>query len=167
MIERGNLVAERSITIRAPPSRVWEALTNPELIKRYMFGTEATSEWKVGSSITYRGVWQGKQYEDKGRILQVVPQRLLQSTYWSSMRCVEDKPENYATVTYTREPAEGGATHLTVTQDNIGDEEERRHSESNWSMVLQAIKKLLEEERASRIFFKKMLGERFQHYITP
>ncbi|HZW57902.1 MAG TPA: SRPBCC domain-containing protein [Nitrososphaerales archaeon] len=139
------LVARKSTTIHAPPAKVWEALTNPELIKKYLFGTETTSDWKVGSSITYRGVWQGKSYEDKGKILQIVPERILQSTYWSSMRGLEDTPENYAIVTYELEPVEGNRTRLSVTQENIDSEEEREHSESNWGMVLEAMKKLLEE----------------------
>jgi uncharacterized protein YndB with AHSA1/START domain len=59
------LTARTSITIHAPVSGVWEALTEPELIKQYLFGTEAVSDWKVGSSIAYKRVWEGKSYEDK------------------------------------------------------------------------------------------------------
>ncbi len=71
-MEKGS-IARKSITIHAPPSRVWEALTNPELIKQYLFGTQAISNWKVGSQIRYKGVWEGKAYEDKGTVLEVVP----------------------------------------------------------------------------------------------
>lgn len=55
--------------INASSSRVWEALTDPKLIKQYLFGTEVSTDWKVGSPITYRGVWNGREYEDKGRII--------------------------------------------------------------------------------------------------
>lgn len=34
-----NLIAKASITINAPITKVWEALTKPEIIKQYMFGT--------------------------------------------------------------------------------------------------------------------------------
>ena len=138
------LTAKTSITIHAPAAKVWEALTKPELIKQYLFGTEAISDWKVGSSIAYKGVWEGKSYEDKGRILQLVPERLLQSTYWSSMGGLEDKPENYATVTYELEAKDNNA-HLTVSVDNIATEKERDHTEKNWGMVLETMKKLLEK----------------------
>ena len=138
------LTAKTSITIHAPAAKVWEALTEPELIKQYLFGTEAISEWKVGSSIAYKGVWEGKSYEDKGRILQLVPLRLLQSTYWSSMGGLEDKPENYATVTYELE-AKDNDTQLSVSVDNIATEKERDHTEKNWGMVLETMKKLLEK----------------------
>ena len=49
--------------INAPVSKVWQALTDPALIKQYLFGTETKSDWKKGSSITYTGVWEGKSYE--------------------------------------------------------------------------------------------------------
>ena len=48
-------VAKAAITINAPASKVWDALTNPDLIKQYLFGTEVTTDWQVGSPITYRG----------------------------------------------------------------------------------------------------------------
>ena len=138
------LTAKTSIDIHAPAAKVWKALIRPELIKQYMFGTEAISDWKVGSPITYKGVWEGKSYEDKGKILQIVPEKLFQSTYWSSIGGSEDRPENYATVTYELE-ARNGSTILTVSQDNIADEKEVGHMKKNWNMVLETIKKLLEK----------------------
>jgi uncharacterized protein YndB with AHSA1/START domain len=95
-----NLIAKTSININASASKVWEALTTPAMIKEYLFGTEAVSDFKVGSSIIYKGVWGGKIYEDKGKILEVVPEKLFVSTYWSSMGGKEDKPENYNKVSY-------------------------------------------------------------------
>lgn len=62
-------MSEATTTINAPASKVWEALIDPDLIKQYLYGTEVTSDWKVGSPITYKGEWQGKAYEDKGQIL--------------------------------------------------------------------------------------------------
>lgn len=139
-----NFTAESSIVISATASQVWDALTNPEMIKKYLFGTEAKSDWEVGSDIAYTGEWQGKTYEDKGKILRVEPQRLLETTYWSSMSGKDDKPENYNTVTYSLESA-GDGTQLTITQDNITSEEGRLHSQKNWDMVLASLKKLLEQ----------------------
>jgi uncharacterized protein YndB with AHSA1/START domain len=45
-----NLVAFASIFINASPQKTWEALTSPEMIKQYFFGTETTSDWKEGKS---------------------------------------------------------------------------------------------------------------------
>ncbi len=141
---KDTFTATAKVTIRANAARVWDALTNPVLIKQYLFGTETKSDWKVGSPITYTGTWEGKRYEDKGKILELVPSRLLKSTYWSSMGGKPDRPENYNTVTW--ELAQNGAeTTVTVTQDNNPSRESADHSAGNWKMVLGAMKDLLEK----------------------
>jgi uncharacterized protein YndB with AHSA1/START domain len=139
----GNYLAKTSININAPREKVWEALTNPQLIKQYLFGTEVTTDWQVGSPITYKGTWEGKAYEDKGVVLENEPGKLLVSTFWSSLSGVPDLPENYQTVRYELF-SENGGTRLTLTQDNNDSEESAQHSEQNWNMVLEGLKKLLE-----------------------
>jgi len=101
------LTARATITINAPTSKVWDALTRPHLIKIYLFGTEVTTDWQVGSPITYKGIWQSKTYEDKGRVLQIEPGKLLVSTFWSSLAGLPDAPENYKTVRYELSAAGG------------------------------------------------------------
>ncbi len=59
------IIAHIAIDIKAPLAKVWEALTNPEIISQYMFGAEVTSDWQVGSDIYWRGEWKGKSFEDK------------------------------------------------------------------------------------------------------
>ena len=136
--------AAASATINAPPSKVWEALTKPELIKKYMFGTDVISDWKVGSPIVYKGEWQGKPFEDKGRILEFEPEKLLVSTHWSPLSGVPDLPENYHTVTY-RLSEKDGKTEVTIHQDKNASEEEKADSEKNWKTILDGLKKLLED----------------------
>jgi uncharacterized protein YndB with AHSA1/START domain len=136
-------VAQATIIINAPTSRVWDALTRPDLIKQYLFGTKVTTDWRVGSPITYQGTWEGKAYQDKGKVLQVAPGKLLVSTFWSSLSGLPDVPENYQTVRYELS-TEGSGTRLTITQDNNATQEDANHSEQNWKMVLDGMKKLLE-----------------------
>ena len=135
--------SKSAITINAPASKVWDALTKPELIKQYLFGTEVTTDWQVGSPITYKGEWEGKAYEDKGKVLQIEKEKLLVSTFWSSLSGLADIPENYKTVRYELSADDKG-TRLTITQDNNNSQEEADHSGQNWKMVLEGIKKLVE-----------------------
>ena len=137
-------ISRQSVFIRAPPARVWKALTDPALIKQYLFGTDVESDWKVGSPIRYRGVWQGRTYEDKGVITRLIPEKVLESTYWSGMSGLSDLPKNYKNVRYELEPVQDG-TMLSVTQDNNATEEERDHSGQNWKVVLGMLKGLLEK----------------------
>jgi uncharacterized protein YndB with AHSA1/START domain len=136
--------AQATTLVNAPASKVWDALTNPSLIKQYLYGTEVTSDWKVGSPITYRGEWEGKSYEDKGEILQIEPDKLLVSTFWSSLAGLPDLPENYKTVRYELLPESDG-TKLTIIQDNNATQEEADHSTQNWTTVLDKLKELLEK----------------------
>lgn len=139
-----NITGSAGITINAPASKVWEALTTPEVIKQYFFGTDAVSDWKVGSPLIFKGEWQGKQYQDKGTILESVPQKIFKYDYWSSMSGIEDKPENYVIITYELSEKDN-ATTLTVSQENIRDEKTQEHSEQNWKKVLEDLKTLLEK----------------------
>jgi len=139
-----NLLVKKSIHINASTAKVWDALINPDKIKQWLFGTETISDWKKGSRITYKGMWEGKEYLDGGTILQIEPEKIFQSTYWSSMSGTEDKPENYATVTYSLEK-DGDGTLLTLTQDNIKTVEAKEHSEKNWGMVLESLKNVAEK----------------------
>ncbi len=129
--------------INAPASKVWDALTKPELIKHYMFDTDVISDWQVGSPITYRGEWEGKPFEDKGKVLEVEREKSLITTHWSPLSGMPDRPENYHTVAYQLSE-KNGKTKLTVTQDKNASEEEKAHSEKNWSMMLGGLKTLLE-----------------------
>jgi uncharacterized protein YndB with AHSA1/START domain len=138
--------ATTSITIHAPASKVWKALTDPKLIKRYLFGADVHTDWKTGSPIRYTGVYEGKEYEERGEILKIEPERILQATNFSSMSGKEDKPENYAVVTYQLQE-EGASTTLTITQDNIPNQQGVEHSEANWRTVLESLRLIVEHEK--------------------
>lgn len=139
------LVAETSITIDAPASKVWKTITTPKLIKKYLFGTDVTTDWKEGSPISYKGEYEGKAYEDKGEIIKLEAEKIFQSTYWSSMSGKEDKPENYAVVTYKLSEKDA-KTKVTLTQDNIDNEKSKEHSLENWKMTLKKLKEVVEGE---------------------
>lgn len=143
---KNTLIAETSISINATPAQVWKALTTPELIKRYLMGTDVSTDWKEGSTITYSGEYEGKKYHDKGIIRKIEPEKILQSTYLSSMSGKEDKPENYNLVTYKIDLRDK-QTILTLSQDNISSEKEREHSIENWKMVLGKLKQVVEGEK--------------------
>ena len=138
-----NLVAVAHVTIQAPPFKVWRALTTPSEIEKYMFGSRVTSDWRVGSPITWKGDWKGKTYEDKGVVVHVVPEKKLQYTHFSPLSGLPDRPENYHTVTVDLEP-HGDGTRVSLAQDNNPTEEARQHSEKNWGLMLSGLKNLVE-----------------------
>jgi uncharacterized protein YndB with AHSA1/START domain len=137
------LTAQTAIRIHASSKNVWDALTKPELIKKYLMGADAKSDWKVGSPLVYTGEYQGKRYEEKGVIKKIEPGKLLQATHFSSMSGKEDKPENYALVTYELHEKDG-ITVLTVSQDGLASEKGVESSKANWAGVLKGLKQTVE-----------------------
>jgi uncharacterized protein YndB with AHSA1/START domain len=136
-------IAKAQVEINAPIANVWNALVNPEMIKQYMFGTNAVSDWKEGAPIVWKGMWEGKPYEDKGVILKEQPEHLLQFSHFSPLSGQPDVPENYHTVTIELS-TRGTGTLVRLSQDNNSTEEEREHSERNWGTMLDSLKKFLE-----------------------
>ena len=139
------LSLKNSIEINASVSRVWEALTKPELIKKYLFGTETISDWKVGNPITFTGEWEGKKYEDKGTILKLDNEKTFEYTYWSSMSGKPDVPENYLTITFELKEKDG-KTLLTLKNSGFSDKSEMEHSSENWNQVLKGLKEVAESK---------------------
>jgi len=135
--------SKSTVEINAPIEKVWDALTKPELVKKYFFGTMVNTDWQVGSPITFTGEWNGKAYQDKGEILEIEKGKHVMYTYWSSMGGTSDVPENYLKVTYDLE-AKDSKTMVTIASENK-DEESKKHSENNWDMVLQKLKDMLEQ----------------------
>ncbi|HKP54422.1 MAG TPA: SRPBCC family protein [Chloroflexia bacterium] len=139
------LIAKASTTIDGPIAKIWDALTTPEIIKQFMFGTETVSEWKEGSPIVWKGTWEGKSYEDKGVILKIEPQRMLQYSHYSPLSGDPDVPENYHTLTYELSE-DGDKTLVVLSQDNNATEEEIEHSQGMWEKMLASLKKVVEDE---------------------
>jgi uncharacterized protein YndB with AHSA1/START domain len=128
--------------IKAPVEKVWDALTNPEIIQQYLFGSHQETDWKVGSPVIWTGEYEGTTYTDKGTVLEYIPNQRLAFSYLSSWSGKEDLPENYLEVSYTVKPVNEG-TELTIVQSNY-DEEKVKHSENNWAMVIDGLKKIVE-----------------------
>ena len=137
-------IARATTTVEAPAAEVWEALVTPATIARYMFGAKVVSQWQEGSPISWSGEWKGKPFEDKGTILRLEPERLLQYSHYSPLSGLPDAPESYHTVTIELRE-EGGRTHVTLTQDNNPTDEAREHSETNWRAMLDGMKRVVEE----------------------
>ena len=136
-------VATASTVVEAPKEEVWEALTDPDLISRYMFGTQVSTDWEVGSPIAWKGEWDGRWYQDKGTILELNPLRLLRYSHFSPLSGMADSPENYHIVTIEI-AGDGSTTTVHLSQDNNETTEAREHSAANWQTMLDGLKDVVE-----------------------
>jgi uncharacterized protein YndB with AHSA1/START domain len=127
------------IYIKTTPERLWEAITDEEMRKRYSFGVGTVSEWTEGSE--YRSSVPGVIDIASGENLEVdPPRRLVQSftALWSE----DVKREGSSRVTWEIEPV-GTSCRLRVTHDQLGED---AHNElyGGWPMILSGLKTLLE-----------------------
>jgi uncharacterized protein YndB with AHSA1/START domain len=145
------LIVKNEISINAAASKVWDALTNPEQTKKYMFGCEALSDWKVGSPLLWKGAHEGKEMIFvKGYVLIFQPNSLLKFTVIDPNASYPDTPENHLNVIYELSEQDG-QTILTVLQDgfeNAAEGEKRyQHTYNNgegWNPILVQIKAVAE-----------------------
>jgi uncharacterized protein YndB with AHSA1/START domain len=136
-------VATAETEIEASPEQVWDVLTDPEQVKKFMFGAGVQTDWQQGSPITWQGEYEGKKYTDKGEILAVERGRLLKVTHYSPLSGQPDEAENYHTLTYEL-TGDGSRTHLKLSQDNNGSQEEADHSRGMWEMLVKGVKEAAE-----------------------
>lgn len=129
--------------INAPLNEVWNALTDKEKVKQYFFGTELDTTWVPGSPIIFKGDWNGKGYEDKGKILEVEERKLIKYSHLSTFSGLPDEPENYSIITYELDE-NNGKTLLEITQEGYRDKQSCDDSVKGWKFVLDNLKKLIE-----------------------
>jgi uncharacterized protein YndB with AHSA1/START domain len=141
---RDDLIVSESIEINAEPSKIWDALTNPEIIKEYLFGTQTITDWKVGSDIMFQGEYQGKAYRDKGIIIEYIPNKKISYRYWTGFSGLEDKPENYSLITYNVDVIGSNKTRFTWTQKGFAGEQGYEHSKNGTKTLLDKIKEIIE-----------------------
>src|ERR1700724_4202702 len=94
------LIAKSSIQINSTIHEAWQALVNPEIVEKYMLGSQQLSDWQKGSSIIWRKDFNGRKFVDKGEILEITPPKSLKYTHYSPPSGNPDPPENYQTVSF-------------------------------------------------------------------
>src|SRR5215218_507207 len=127
------------IYIKTTPERLWEAITDSDMRRKYNFGVGVTSDWSPGSS--YDAVHSSGFAISTGDNLEVEPPRRLVQSFtalWSD----DVKSEGTSRVTWEIEPV-GDSCRLTVTHDQL---REGANDElyGGWPMILSGLKTLLE-----------------------
>jgi uncharacterized protein YndB with AHSA1/START domain len=137
-LEDKTMVKVFEIYIKTTPERLWKALTDTEMRRKYTFGAVVTSDWTPGSR--YVGVGMGAPILEGENLEVDPPRRLVQSfrALWDE----DVKSEGTSRVTYEIEPI-GDSCRLTVTHDQLR-EGANNQIFGGWPMVLSGLKTLLE-----------------------
>jgi len=137
--------------IRSTPEKVFEAITRPEIARRY-WGHENVSDWKAGSA------WQHVRANDErtvnivGKVVEATPPTRLVIT-WASPSQAAD-PASYSRVSFDVAPYEG-MVRLTVTHDELqAGSGMAKGIQQGWPIVLSSLKSLLETGQGIDVFAK-------------
>lgn len=139
-----NNAVKGSVIIKASAPAIWEVLTHPDKVVLYT-GSRIHTDWTVDSPITWEGEMHGKKFQNKGKVLENIENRLLRFTYWSGMGGDQDLPENYSEITYTLDQMEEGVIELGYSRVEIATSMEQQIFEQFLPSMLEEIKKLAEK----------------------
>lgn len=139
---------ELKTTIHATPEKVWETLTNPDKIERYMFGARCDSNWKPGSKSNFYVKQDDKEITVvKGEVIRSEENKLLEYTLFPADSDIEDIPENYIVAIFELEQ-DGDNTHLYVTQKGYSYVENGKEryidTMKGWKVALPMLKEVAE-----------------------
>ena len=139
-------IIHKTITIHAQPAKVWEAITQPALLRQWMSETpiEIITTWEVGEPISIQGDWCHSRFENEGVVLQFEPERILEYSHLSSLSRLPDQVENYSVIRFALTPLEDG-TELTITLSNFPTEVIYKHLAFYWNVTLVLLKKFIEQ----------------------
>jgi len=103
--------------IPAEPESVWQAITNPEHLNQIFEELQCHCEWTVGTKIQFtRQQDEHDLVVEKGEVIRVSAQNLLEYTSFPTQMGIEDDLENYIVVCYILLDNYDGTTHLSITQ---------------------------------------------------
>ncbi len=138
------ITSKSTIIINADKQKVWNALTKPELVKQWQYGSDVLTDWKMGSEIRFRNEWEGKVFEQWGKILEIRPNELIKYSLFFPRPDLEDKEENYFIMTYILSDIQNTTKLEILKEDNRpGAVVETGNDEEN--PILKALKEIAEK----------------------
>ena len=132
------------VTISAPARKVWLALTVPDLVKQWQYGSDLLTTWEVGTPIIFRNEWNGQVFEQKGSVLEFVPESRLKYSLFFPHPDLQDLPEHYFFMTYELTAKEDATLLLVRQEDPRPSQPNESAGEDAGPDVLSVLKELVE-----------------------
>jgi uncharacterized protein YndB with AHSA1/START domain len=134
-----------TIKINASTQKVWDTITKPELVKLWQYGSDLLTTWEIGSDIKFRTEWEGKVFEQWGKVLEMRPNELVKYSLYAPRPDLEDKPENYFIMTYVL-THQDGQTQLKIIQEDNRPNAAQEEPQGEENPVLKSLKELAEAD---------------------
>jgi len=139
----------RKIEVSCRPSDIWTALTNPESVMAFLFGSYPKTDWQVGSEIGFYMNKDGTELKIiDGIIRKYHKNKLLRHSLFPLTAEYPNELANHIDVEYRIEKLSNGVCELTITQDGFetAAEGELRfeHAQAGWDQALPKLKAEIE-----------------------
>lgn len=134
-----------TIKINAPIQKVWGIITKLELVKLWQYGSDLLTTWEVSSDIKFRTEWEGKVFEQWGKVLEMLPNELVRYSLFAPRPDLEDKPENYFIMNYVLTD-ENGQTKLEIIQEDNRPNAVQEEPQGEENSILKLLKQLAETD---------------------
>ena len=105
------------VDILAPARKVWLALTVPDLVRQWQYGSHLSTTWEPGTPIVFRNEWDGQVFEQKGTVIEFTPVSRLKYSLFVPRPDLQDIPEHHFFMTYELTESDE-ATSLLVRQED-------------------------------------------------
>jgi uncharacterized protein YndB with AHSA1/START domain len=109
--------SESVVNILAPARKVWLALTVPDLVKQWQYGSDLLTTWEPGTPIIFRNEWNGQTFEQKGTVIEFTPESRLKYSLFFPRPDLQDIPEHCFFMTYEL-IERGDATSVLFRQED-------------------------------------------------
>lgn len=137
--------------ILSTPEKVFEAITKPEVARRY-WGHENVSDWKAGSTWEHVRANEERTVELIGKVVEVSPPSRLVITWANASQAAD--PASHSRVTFEIAEYEN-MVRLTVTHDELeAGSGMAKGISKGWPVVLSSLKSFLETGRGLDVFAK-------------
>jgi uncharacterized protein YndB with AHSA1/START domain len=137
--------------IRSTPEKVFEAITKPEIARRY-WGHENVSDWKPGSTWNHVRANEQRTVELTGKVVETAPPTRLVITWANASQAAD--PESTSRVSFDIVAYEQ-MVRLTVTHDELeAGSGMAKGIQQGWPIVLSSLKSLLETGESIDVFAK-------------
>ena len=109
--------SDSTVSISAPASKVWRALTIPDLVKQWQYGSDLLTTWEPGTPIIFRNEWNGQVFEQKGTVLEFTPVSRVKYSLFFPRPDLQDIPEHHFFMIYELTESNGVTTVLFRQED--------------------------------------------------
>ena len=131
-----DVIITRSVLLNATPARVWEALTHPKMTKQYYYNCEVSCDWEKGSTLRWKGDYQGRELNSEGKVLDVIPGRKIKYSGFDRLVAGDISREGDVYITHEIIP-QGTRTKLLTTIEHFeGDETRAEYAAEQWDFEI-------------------------------